>query len=99
MLKESYPFYLANKAVQPNTDLKVIDKFTGEVATRVAMASPDHIDQAIVAAVKVQPTLNAMPAYERQAVLHHCVERFTERFEELAQAYICLLKYRIFLNT
>ena len=62
------------------------DKFTGEVATQVTMASPEHIDQAIAAAVKSQPSLNAMPAYERQAVLHHCVNRFTERAEELAQA-------------
>jgi acyl-CoA reductase-like NAD-dependent aldehyde dehydrogenase len=89
MLQESYPFYLANKPQQPNTDLKVYDKFTGDVATQVAMASPDHIDQAIAAAVKSQPALNAMPAYERQAILHHCVQRFTERSEELAQA-LCI---------
>ena len=89
MLQESYPFYLANKAVKPNTDLDVMDKYTGEVATRVAMASPEHIDVAIAAAVKAQPALNAMPAYERQAILHHCVQRFTERSEELAQA-LCI---------
>lgn len=89
MLQESYPFYLANKAVKPNTDLEVMDKYTGEVATRVAMASPEHIDVAIAAAVKAQPALNAMPAYERQAILHHCVQRFTERSEELAQA-LCI---------
>jgi acyl-CoA reductase-like NAD-dependent aldehyde dehydrogenase len=89
MLQESYPFYLANKAVKPNTDLEVMDKYTGEVATRVAMASPEHIDVAIAAAVKAQPALNAMPAYERQAILQHCVKRFTERSEELAQA-LCI---------
>jgi acyl-CoA reductase-like NAD-dependent aldehyde dehydrogenase len=89
MLQESYPFYLANKPVQPNTDLKVYDKYTGEVATQVAMASPEHIDQAIAAAVESQPALNAMPAYERQAILQHCVQRFTERSEELAQA-LCI---------
>jgi len=89
MLQESYPFYLANKAVQPNTDLKVYDKFTGEVATKVAMASPEHIDQAITAAVAAQEELNAMPAYERQAILQHCVQRFTERSEELAEA-LCI---------
>jgi acyl-CoA reductase-like NAD-dependent aldehyde dehydrogenase len=89
MLQESYPFYLANKALKPNTDLDVIDKYTGKVATKVAMASPEHIDQAIAAAVKAQPALNAMPAYERQAILHHCVQRFTERSEELAQA-LCI---------
>ena len=89
MLQESYPFYLANKAVQPNTDLNVIDKFTGEVATKVAMASPEHIDQAITAAVEAQEALNRMPAYERQAILQHCVQRFTERSDELAQA-LCI---------
>lgn len=89
MLQERYPFYLANKPEQPNTDLNVYDKYTGEVATKVAMASPEHIDQAIAAAVKSQPALNAMPAYERQAILHHCVQRFTERSEELAEA-LCI---------
>ena len=89
MLQESYPFYLANKPEQPNTDLNVYDKYTGEVATKVAMASPEHIDQAIAAAVKSQPSLNAMPAYERQAILHHCVQRFTKRSEELAEA-LCI---------
>jgi hypothetical protein len=33
-LKDVYPLYLNNKAVQPNTDLAVTDKFTGEVAFR-----------------------------------------------------------------
>lgn len=89
MLQESYPFYLANKAQQPNTDLKVYDKYTGEVATQVAMATPEHIDQAITAAVAAQPALNAMPAYERHDILNYCVERFTERSEELAQA-LCI---------
>jgi len=89
MLQESCPFYLANKPEQPNTDLNVYDKYTAEVATKVAMASPEHIDQAIAAAVKSQPALNAMPAYERQAILHHCVQRFTKRSEELAEA-LCI---------
>lgn len=89
MLKESYPFYLANKPQQPNTDLKVYDKYTGEVATEIAMAAPEHIDQAITAAVSAQSALNAMPAYERHDILNHCVERFTERSEELAQA-LCI---------
>ena len=39
-LKDTYPLYLNNKAQQPNTDLAVTDKFTGEVAFRTALASP-----------------------------------------------------------
>ena len=46
MLRESYPFYLANRAEMPNTELEVIDKYSGEVATRVAMASAEDIDRA-----------------------------------------------------
>ncbi len=28
MLKPTYPYYLANEAQQPNTDLEVTDKYT-----------------------------------------------------------------------
>ena len=52
MLKDVYPLYLNNKAVQPNTDLAVTHKFTGEVAFRTALATPDIIDEAIAGTVK-----------------------------------------------
>ena len=35
-LADKYPFYLANEPHSPNADLEVKDKYTGEVATRVA---------------------------------------------------------------
>ena len=38
MLNDSYPYYLGNEPVSPNRDLAVTDKYTGEVATRVARA-------------------------------------------------------------
>lgn len=85
-LKPAYPLYLANAAQQPNQDLEVTDKFTGEVATRVALADAALIDEAIGWAVKAAAPLARMAAYERQAVLDHCVARFTERAEELAHA-------------
>jgi len=44
MLKKTYPYYLANVAVAANTDLEVTDKFSGEVATRVAMADAAAIE-------------------------------------------------------
>lgn len=84
MLESSYPFYLANRAETPNTDLDVVDKYTGEVATRVAMAGVEDIDRAIGAAVRAQRPMAAMAAYERKAVIEHCVKRFRERFDELA---------------
>jgi len=86
MLNSQYPFYLANKACQPNADLAVTDKFTNEVATHVALASPADIEKGIAAAEAAAGPMAQMPAYERQAILNHCVNRFTERAEELAQA-------------
>ena len=89
MLKPEYPFYLANAPQTPNTDLEVTDKYSGAVVTRVALADRDTIDRAIAASVGAAAPMAAMPAYKRQAVLNHCVARFTERFEELALA-LCI---------
>ena len=89
MLKETYPFYLANAPEAPNADLEVTDKYTGEVATKVAMASASDIDRAIAAAVEATEPMRLVKPYERQAVLMHCVARFTERFDELAMA-LCI---------
>ncbi|MEQ1726465.1 MAG: aldehyde dehydrogenase family protein [Sphingopyxis sp.] len=86
MLKSTYPLYLNNKAVQPNADLAVTDKFTGAVAFHTALATPDIIDAAIAGAVRAAAPMAAMASYERAAVLHHCVTRFTERKDELAYA-------------
>ncbi|MCK9541515.1 MAG: aldehyde dehydrogenase family protein [Novosphingobium sp.] len=85
-LKDVYPLYLNNKAIQPNTDLAVTDKFTGEVAFRTALATPDVIDEAIAGAVRAAGPMAALASYERRDVLDHCVRRFRERFDELAWA-------------
>jgi acyl-CoA reductase-like NAD-dependent aldehyde dehydrogenase len=84
MLQASYPFYLGNKPESPNTDLEVFDKYTGEVVTRVALASPADIDRAIGAADSARRPMRELAPFERQAVLNHCVDRFQERFDELA---------------
>jgi acyl-CoA reductase-like NAD-dependent aldehyde dehydrogenase len=86
MLKPVYPLYLNNKAAQPNTDLPVTDKFTGEVAFRVALADAKTIDEGIAGAVRAAEPMARMASYERQDVLMHCVSRFKERYDELAYA-------------
>src|SRR5947208_13285181 len=85
-LKDTYPLYLANEAKQPNADLAVTDKYTGEIAFRVAMADAATIDSGIAAAVEAAEPMARMASYERQAVLQHCVDRFKERQDELAYA-------------
>ena len=85
-LQDTYPLYLNNKAAQPNTDLEVTDKFTGKVAFRTALATPDIIEQAIAGAERAAEPMARMASYEKQDVLNHCVARFKERFDELAYA-------------
>lgn len=86
MLEESYPYYLANEPARPNTDLPVTNKYTGDVATRVALADPDAIDRAITAAHHARDAFRKMPAYARAAVLHHVADQMKQRHEEIARA-------------
>jgi acyl-CoA reductase-like NAD-dependent aldehyde dehydrogenase len=89
MLRESYPFYVANAPEQPNQELVVTDKFSGKPATRVALARAPDIERAIAAAERAAPAMARLPAWRRQSVLRHCAKRFTERHEELSVA-LCI---------
>jgi len=88
-LNDTYPIYVGNKPMTPNTDLQVTDKHRGGAITRVPQAGPEHVEQAIAAAVAARRPLAKWPAYKRQAVLEHCVARFRERRDQLAEA-LCL---------
>jgi len=88
MLKDSYPYYLANKPVAPNKDLVVTNKATGKTATHVALADAKAIDQAIAAAEVARTACRKMPAYARADVLRHVVNQMTDRHEELAKALV-----------
>ena len=89
MLKKSYPYYLANQPVAANTDLEVLDKYSGKRATRVAYADAATVRKAIVAAYAAREAMAAFAPDARREVLEHCVTRFGERQEELAQA-LCI---------
>ena len=89
MLRKSYPYYLANRPVAANTDLEVLDKYTGKRATRVAFADAATMRKGIVAAHKARDAMAAFPPDARRDVLEHCVRRFQERQEELALA-LCI---------
>ena len=89
MVAKTYPYYLANEPCQPNESLAVLDKYSGEVISRVAMADREAIDTAIARAAEATPAMREMAPFERQQVLQHCVQRFQERHDELAEA-LCL---------
>ncbi|HJQ80001.1 MAG TPA: aldehyde dehydrogenase family protein [Lacipirellulaceae bacterium] len=85
MLRERYPYYLANRPQQPNAGLEVTNKYTGEVASHVALANKGILDQAIAAAAKAAAPMRRLAAWQRKAVLNHLAVRCRERAEEFAQ--------------
>ncbi len=89
MLEPSYPCFVGNEAMRPNQDLAVLDKYSGALATRVPLVDAALIDRAIGLAAAAAAPMRELAAYERQRVLLHCVRRFEERAEELAQA-LCI---------
>ncbi len=89
MLKESYPCFLGNEAFMPNKDLEVIDKYTGEVATRVPLADSKIISRAIELAENSNEEVSKIPSFKRQEALYHCISRFKERFDELSMV-LCI---------
>jgi acyl-CoA reductase-like NAD-dependent aldehyde dehydrogenase len=76
--------WVAGRPETPNLDLEVLDKYRGEVACRVPLADEATIDRGIAAAAAARESMGRLPAYERQRILSHCVDRFEERAEELA---------------
>ncbi|HET6431037.1 aldehyde dehydrogenase family protein [Dyella sp.] len=86
MLEKTYPYYLANRPQTSRQMLEVRDKYSGRVATRVAVPDARAIEKAIVAAVKAAAPMRAFKPWQRQAVLLHCVEQFSARRDELAHA-------------
>lgn len=88
MLKPNYPFYLANRAQQPNADLAVCDKYTGELAARVALADASVLNEAIARASAAAAPLRRMSAWQRKEVLQHLVARCRDRADELTQALV-----------
>ena len=89
MLARAYPYYLANRPQRPNRALKVLDKYTGKLATRVAVPDAAAVEAAIAAAVQAAPAMRAFKPWARQAVLEHCARRFEARRDELAMA-LCI---------
>jgi acyl-CoA reductase-like NAD-dependent aldehyde dehydrogenase len=86
VLRDAYPCFLGNEPIEPNLDLAVHNKYDGSVATKVPLAGAETIARGIELAAAAEAPMRRLAAYERQAVLQHCVTRFQERAEEFAAA-------------
>ncbi|HZX80216.1 MAG TPA: aldehyde dehydrogenase family protein [Lysobacter sp.] len=85
MTIRTVPLYIAGEAVTTGDWLDVVDKYRGDVAARVARAGAEHVERAIAAAHTARGAMAAFPPDARRDVLEHCVRRFEERRDELAE--------------
>jgi hypothetical protein len=84
MLRPTYPLWLANRPRPGSRELPVTDKFSGDVATRVALAGARG-DRGGDRRGRPRRGADAeLAAFERAEVLAHCARRFQEREAELA---------------
>jgi acyl-CoA reductase-like NAD-dependent aldehyde dehydrogenase len=88
MVQASYPYYLANKAQQPNKDLEVVDKFTDKVVSHVALAHKGVLERAITAAADAATPMRRLASWQRKAALKHLLARCQERRDELTEVLV-----------
>lgn len=78
------PIYLGGKAIQPNAELPVLNKYNGEEFCRVALADDDIVEQATEIAAKVgRDKMRKLPPFQRQQILQNVVDQATKRRDEL----------------
>jgi acyl-CoA reductase-like NAD-dependent aldehyde dehydrogenase len=80
-----YSFYLAGQWLTSAEVAEVKSPFDQRVVGRVSLALPEHVEQAIGAAVKAFAVTRRLAAYERQKALRKIADELTDRAEEFAQ--------------
>ncbi|MCA8969913.1 MAG: aldehyde dehydrogenase family protein [Planctomycetes bacterium] len=78
------PLWLAGEPRFSGDELEVTDKYHGAVVSRVALAGPELLDEAISRAAAARAECAALEPWQRREVLERCIARFTERQDDLA---------------
>ncbi|GAA0982050.1 MULTISPECIES: aldehyde dehydrogenase family protein [Nocardiopsidaceae] len=81
----THPFWLAGTAATGDTEIPVVNPYTGESVGAVAVPTAEQIEQAVSAAHAVAAEAAALPAHVRADALVHISRRIGERSEEIAR--------------
>jgi glyceraldehyde-3-phosphate dehydrogenase (NADP+) len=77
--------YLAGEWIDSASSLPVLHPFDGHVVDTVPSASPEHVEQALTAAVQGAATMAALAAHERCRILLRSADLLDSRAEEMAR--------------
>ncbi|WP_444961015.1 aldehyde dehydrogenase family protein [Nocardiopsis sp. M1B1] len=79
------PFWLAGTAATGDTEITLVNPYTGEDAGTVSVPTAEQIEEAVAAAHAVAAEAAALPAHVRADALDHVSRRIGERAEEIAR--------------
>lgn len=85
MDEQARPNWVAGVPETGSEVLEVRHPGDGSLVATVAVATPEQVERAVVAAVDVAPRLASTPAHVRAAALDHVARRLAERADELAR--------------
>jgi acyl-CoA reductase-like NAD-dependent aldehyde dehydrogenase len=80
----THGFLLDGKWIEQGDQVEIHAPYDGSTVGRVFQARREHVDAAIVAAIKAFGTTRRLPAFERQRVLRRVAENIAHRKEEFA---------------
>jgi acyl-CoA reductase-like NAD-dependent aldehyde dehydrogenase len=80
----THGFLLDGKWIEQGDQVEIHAPYDGSTVGRVFQARREHVDAAIVAAIKAFGTTRRLPAFERQRVLRRVAENIALRKEEFA---------------
>jgi acyl-CoA reductase-like NAD-dependent aldehyde dehydrogenase len=86
--QKRWPYFLANRPRQPNLDLAVVDKFSRDVVSHVALADQRALEEAIAAAFAAVAPMRHLAAWQRRAALDHLASRCRQRADELTRVLV-----------
>ena len=81
----AHPFWSAGTAATGDTEMTILNPYTGEAVGTVSVPTPEQVEEAVAAAHAVAVEAAALPAHVRASALDHVCGRMAERAEEIAQ--------------
>lgn len=79
------PLLLGGELRSTGATIDVVDAFSGALVGRAALAGPTEVETAIAGAARARPAMEAMPSFERRAVLVRLGEGLARESEALAR--------------
>ena len=84
-MKAIYPFIIGGKPRESGRTLDVVNPFNDQVATKVCLATPEDMEEALAVAQRSAPEAAAMPSYRKADILQKVSDIIRERRDELAR--------------